>query len=192
MIRIDLLPKEERVRKRVRRVKPRKKVHIAAGLGLWVVIVCTAAFVIIAVLIHMFQYREAHRLSSELVQMRQELRSLDREVQMVRRYAEDEKRIKERIEIIRTLNKDRYLQAHLLDEVSKALPEHTWLTELSDVNGRVTIKGKTISNMIVAEFMNRLGSSPYLNTIDLILLKKETLLGHDVIAFELAGQAVGG
>ena len=41
--------------------------------------------------------------------------------------------IAQRVAIIQEIDQDRYSWPHLLDEVARALPDYTWLTELTQV-----------------------------------------------------------
>ena len=48
-----------------------------------------------------------------------------------------------------------------MDEVSKALPDLVWLTELGVQGNQVTLKGKTLSPNAVATYLENLKKSPY-------------------------------
>ena len=48
----------------------------------------------------------------------------------------------------------------LVDELSRCVPEHLWLTSYEEQGNKVQIEGVTFSNLLVADFMTRLEASP--------------------------------
>jgi hypothetical protein len=62
----------------------------------------------------------------------------------------------------------RGLAADVLREVSSALPDRVWLTEVAFDSGRVRIKGNARSNSLVAEYISRLGERAGLAQVNLI------------------------
>jgi Tfp pilus assembly protein PilN len=86
---------------------------------------------------------------------------------------------------IKELNQNRFFIAHVLDEVSMRMPEFTWLTHLNIAQGNMTIKGVTASNLLVADFMNRLEESPYIHNVDLTVLEKKVVEKQEMMEFTL-------
>ena len=60
------------------------------------------------------------------------------------------------IKPIKELNRNRFFIAHVLDEVAARIPEFTWLKSLDITSSTMQVKGVTASNLLVADFMNRL------------------------------------
>lgn len=77
-----------------------------------------------------------------------------------------------RVEIIQTIDRERYVWPHVLDEVARALPDYTWLTGVVQVapppNLQLSITGQAGNNFAVAEFMDRLSQSPFIRVAELI------------------------
>lgn len=86
---------------------------------------------------------------------------------------------------IRQLNKNRFFIAHVLDEVADRVPDFTWLTLLSADSVRLDIKGIAASNLLVADFMNRLEESPYIYNVDLSVLEKKVIEKQEMMEFTL-------
>jgi type IV pilus assembly protein PilN len=86
---------------------------------------------------------------------------------------------------IKELNRDRFLMSHVLDEISTRIPEFTWLTSVDISASSMGIKGTTASNLLVADFMNRLEESPYISTVDLTVLEKKTVEKQEMMQFTL-------
>jgi Tfp pilus assembly protein PilN len=86
--------------------------------------------------------------------------------------------------IIRGIDADRYIWPHLLDEITKALPAYTWITNVNAVGGaaptvttttgttpvdttatqevRVSIDGRTVDIQAYTTFLRQLAASPWL------------------------------
>src|SRR6185437_1737624 len=94
------------------------------------------------------------------------------------------------IGVIRTVDGDRYVWPHLLDEVTKALPAYTWLIDISPAaapapppppaNGKVdttnaapaappavqfTVNGRTVDIQAYTRFLRQLEASPWITEV---------------------------
>jgi Tfp pilus assembly protein PilN len=101
------------------------------------------------------------------------------------------------IATIRTVDGDRYVWPHILDEVTRALPPFTWLTEVAAVTlpapvdsttlapapVGVQVVGRTMDIQGFTRFMRQLEDSPWLH--DVTVLSTETVIdrGRAVTAF---------
>lgn len=86
---------------------------------------------------------------------------------------------------IKQLNKNRFFIAHILDEVSERIPDFTWITMLNADSINLDIKGIAASNLLVADFMNRLEESPYIFNVDLSVLEKKVIEKQEMMEFTL-------
>jgi len=101
--------------------------------------------------------------------------------------------IAQRVSIIQEIDGDRYIWPHILDEVARALPDYTWLTEFVQVTGgdalAIRISGRAGNNYAVTQYMENLEASFFLRNVDLISTEQvvETSGGVDRIVnrFEL-------
>ncbi len=147
-------------------------------------IALTLAIIIIFLLIHSFKIRS---LNGDIRNLQGKLDELKVYVQTVDSLEKREKQLGDLISPIRDLNRNRFFVAHVMDEISSRIPEFTWLTSL-DINGTnstLGIKGTTASNLLVADFMNRLEESPYINNVDLTVLEKKTVEKQEMMEFTL-------
>jgi Tfp pilus assembly protein PilN len=81
---------------------------------------------------------------------------------------------------IREIDSDRYVWPHVLEEVTKALPDYTWLTSLESVTPRLeegqdsvvkppvrfTIEGRTSDLSAYTRFVSQLTSSPWIQNAE--------------------------
>ncbi|MGB3340099.1 MAG: PilN domain-containing protein [bacterium] len=86
---------------------------------------------------------------------------------------------------IKQLNQNRFFIAHILDEVSSRIPEFTWLKSLDITNTDLRMQGVTASNLLVADFMNRLEESDYIHNVDLTVLEKKAVEKQEMMEFTL-------
>ena len=85
------------------------------------------------------------------------------------------------IGVIRTVDGDRYVWPHVMDEVARALPAYTWLTEMSPSAGAVAadssdstskaaplsfkITGRTVDIQAYTRFLRQLEASPWVQDV---------------------------
>jgi len=80
--------------------------------------------------------------------------------------------IAERVAIIQEIDRDRYVWPHLMDEVARALPDFTWLRNLTQVSLgqdlQIRLDGMAGNNFALTRFMENLEASPYIRGVTLI------------------------
>lgn len=96
-----------------------------------------------------------------------------------------------KVDIIQEIDALRYVWPHLLDEVARALPDFTWLTEILQVSGEgaaveFQIRGLAGNNFAMTTFWEQLEESPFIR--DVMLVQSEQILqstGQMVVQFQL-------
>ncbi len=92
--------------------------------------------------------------------------------------------VRERMDLIRTLDRDRFIWPHVMDEASRALPNFVWLTsiqELSPLPGlTVEIRGMAATPLAVTEYVRRLEDSPYLGSVRILGSQLERVPSSDL------------
>ena len=81
-----------------------------------------------------------------------------------------------RVGIIQKIDANRYTWAHIMDEVARALPDYTWLTELAQVSSdpiTLRLTGQAGNNFALTVFMEQLEASPFLQGVTLIQSAQE-------------------
>jgi Tfp pilus assembly protein PilN len=109
------------------------------------------------------------------------------------------------IATIRTVDGDRYTWPHVLDEVTRALPPFTWLTQLTSVAAAAPIDtsaapisppvqlqlvGRTMDIQGFTRFMRQLEDSPWLQDVTLVSTTTEIDHGRAVTAFTVKASYV--
>ena len=78
--------------------------------------------------------------------------------------------IAQRVQIIQEIDQGRYVWPHVLDEVSAAVPDYTWVQEILYTSGdplRIRVNGRAGSIYAITNFMRRLEASPFLRAVQM-------------------------
>ena len=81
--------------------------------------------------------------------------------------------IAQRVDIIQEIDGDRYVWPHVMDEVARALPEYTWLTNILQVSLggeelQFRIEGRAGNTFALTQFMENLEASLFIRNVKLI------------------------
>lgn len=79
--------------------------------------------------------------------------------------------IAQKLVMIQEIDAGRYLWSHLLDEISRALPEYTWITQIAGTSGddetSFQITGRTGNTFALTRFLKDLEASPFIKGVQL-------------------------
>jgi Tfp pilus assembly protein PilN len=187
MIKINLAPTAKKKRapkpKAVKAARPGVKLPTVQATVVYIVgIVIVVAIVAITLFI---QSNQVSSLNNNIGQLNSKLEELKVYKAAVDSLEKRERELAALITPIRELNKNRFFIAHVIDEISSRIPEFTWLTSLDITQTSMGIKGMTASNLLVADFMNRLEESPYIYNVDLTVLEKKAVEKQEMMEFTL-------
>jgi len=77
-----------------------------------------------------------------------------------------------KVDIIQEIDALRYVWPHLLDEVARALPDFTWLTQVIQVSAGETVdfqvRGLAGNNRAMTTFWRQLEESPFIRSVQLV------------------------
>lgn len=177
MIRINLLPREER---QVRRSFALPK--FGAFMPVLVLLLVVALFAAVSVV----QALQIGRLKADIARAEQESEKLRPQIQTIQDLTNKRQELERRLNVITELDKGRLVRVRLVDELSKCVPEHLWLSGYEEsAQDQITIDGVTFSNLLVADFMTRLEASPLFGTVDLLVAEKGTIDQRNVVKFKV-------
>lgn len=187
MIKINLAPTAKKGK------APKAKAAKAARPGIKlppikssaVYILGVALFLIIVAVLLVIQQSRTAGLNRNIKNLNARLAELEMYVRTVDSLKLRETQLTSLIAPIKELNRNRFLIAHVMDEISQRVPEFTWLTSLDISSSSIGIKGTTASNLLVADFMNRLEESSYIGNVDLTVLEKKTVEKQEMMEFTL-------
>ena len=159
MIRVNLLPHRE-IRRR------RQQQQFFTMLGIVVVIGVAIWFFVHSSLTRSYEEQLARNkyLQDEIVK-------LDKEIEEIKKLKEMTASLLARKKVVETLQSNRAEVVHLLDELTRQLPDGIYLKGIKQQGSRVTINGITQSQARVSTLMRNLESSPHLENANLIEIK---------------------
>jgi type IV pilus assembly protein PilN len=100
-------------------------------------------------------------LDQEIGKARLEAERLKSIIEEVKGYEEKKASLEAKIKLINDLKTNQKGPVRLMDEISKALPDLVWLTNL-DVSGNlITMRGRTLSPNAVSTYLENLKKSPF-------------------------------
>jgi Tfp pilus assembly protein PilN len=187
MIKINLAPtaKKRRApkRKAAKAARPGIKLPSVQSTVLYIIGVVIVIVVIgVTLLIQLNQKGSLNKDISRLNGRLEELKVYKATVDSLERR---ERELAALINPIKQLNQNRFFIAHILDEVSSRIPEFTWLKSLDITSTDLKMQGVTASNLLVADFMNRLEESDYIHNVDLTVLEKKAVEKQEMMEFTL-------
>lgn len=217
MIEINLLPGAARNRKAGSGVSFKAIASGAAAKVKDPYLLSAVASIIVAVasvgILHMTQTTSAEDLG---VRETEALRDSTRYAMVLkdRRRAEAKRdSVVKQLAIIRSIDDDRYVWPHIMDEVSRALPPYTWLKSMAQTSAvttppglvepakgdtakkkdpeptveamRFRVVGNTVDIQALTRFMKLLETSPFVQNVQLAKSELVMLDGKEVTEFQL-------
>jgi type IV pilus assembly protein PilN len=154
MIRINLLAVERGSAKRGALIPAAHRVTIGASL----ILLATA----LIVGWWFWSLRQtSQQIDQDIDRAEVEVRQLQSVLAQVQKFEARKAQLQQRVTLIERLRLGQSGPVHLLDEISKAVPERLWLTELSQKGQEITLTGMTISLTGLSDFVANLESSAW-------------------------------
>ena len=80
--------------------------------------------------------------------------------------------IAQKVQIIQEIDALRYVWPHLMDELARALPDYTWLTQVIQVSVgqevEFQVRGRAGNNLALTTFWRQLQESPFIRNVQLV------------------------
>jgi type IV pilus assembly protein PilN len=157
MIRINLLSADHGAAKKKKPIQTGQKV--TAGCGL--ILVLALAFVGW----RFWSVRgDSARLDAEIAAAQQETTRLHNVIRQVQEFEQRKAQLQQRVVLIEQLRKSQTGPVHMLDQISRALPNMLWLTEVKQnpkLEDEVLIDGRSTTLTGLSDFVMNLEASGY-------------------------------
>jgi type IV pilus assembly protein PilN len=109
------------------------------------------------------------RLDDEIARGERETQQLRSVLAQVQKFEARKAQLQQRVTLIEQLRRGQGGPVHVLDEISKAIPDRLWLTELDQKGEEFTLSGMTTSMTGLADFVANLETSSWFKKpIDII------------------------
>lgn len=179
---------------------------LLGAVGAWVCVIGGLGF------IYLNNVRQLYTLEPRLEQARSEHRRFKTFLADKRRQEKIRDSLFAQITVIRSVDGDRYIWPHLLDEVTKALPAYTWLVDLSATSVEpapshapqatgakadttkadtvapalgILLNGRTIDIQAYTRFLRQLEASPWIENVTPVEAKTIVEKERPVTAFSI-------
>ena len=176
MIRINLLPGEEAERAAGRR----------QNLALGTVVFGVALAGLVAA--HLWQGIRSSSEHRELSRVQTELKTIEGPYADALRFEQQKQELREKLRVIGQLEAKKVGPVRILADLSNATPDKLWLTDFSDQNGTLRLTGIGIDEQTVADFLRRLGTLPFFQSVDLDETSQVDQEGAKLKKFVIRGQ----
>jgi Tfp pilus assembly protein PilN len=97
----------------------------------------------------------------------QELKRLEDVIKKGEQYEKKKELLGRKIELITNLKKQQAVPVHILDKVSRNLPDFLWLDQMSASGNQITITGKATTYIAVSNLYSNLTRSGYFKDVTL-------------------------
>lgn len=185
MIRINLLPSEERSSRRTISLPT-----ISGGAVLWAG-VAVAVYASAITGVSVLQGRTINDYNKKIEVAKEESARLAPQLAKIRKLTKEREEVNKRLNIIASLDRDRYQRVQMMNELSTRLPQNLWLTNVVESGGnRVSIEGVTFSNFIIADLMTDLEESDLFAEVSLKIAEEGEIEEYKVLKFTLNSRLV--
>ncbi len=165
MIRINLLSDREAIRKETTRQL----------ISIYVLVLVLA--LVISGAVHFTLYQKKKGIEEDIQLTKTRLEELKEKVAEVERYKQFKAELLKKLDVIRSLKKNKILSVQLLDILSQTTPERMWLAKLTKKDGDLTLEGYAIDNETIAAFMKDLEATDIVSNVELRLTENRDLQG---------------
>lgn len=168
MIRINLLP----VREARRKADLRQQMMMIGASAVVALVIAAGA--------QQFVRSQISATNRRVEQLNKQLAQFKPQQEQVDSYKAKKADIEQKLAVITRLEQNRSGPVRILDELASHTPERVWLTNMVASGGKIELKGMSLDNELVAQFLTDLNASAYFANVEL----KETEL-QEVDALKL-------
>lgn len=190
MIRINLLATERRMEKAetAAAAKPGFSIppaYLLLGLAGLVALGLSAG-------LWLWQAGRLRSLDSEIAKLQTREKELQAIKAQVDAFEAKKKTLTAKVDLIEKLRAEQSSPVHLLDEISKALPDFVWLTNMEQTGNAIKLTGESSSLTSIADFISNLQRTGWFPQVDLVSSDEQAAPsgGQSVVKFVLQANFV--
>ncbi len=160
MIRINLLP----VRAAQKKEQLRGQLVVFALCLIGVTVACAG-----------FYMSLSGKVSAEqesISQKEAEIQRLRKAIGEVAHFKKLQQELRGKLDVLDKLKEGKSGPVHLLDELSRVLPEKLWITSFRESGGSIDLEGVGLNEETVARFLRDLEASPYYKNVELRVVEQ--------------------
>ena len=129
-------------------------------------------------------HTESRKLDEDIARAEVEAQQLRSVLAQVQRYETEKARLQQRVTLIEQLRRGQTGPVHILDEVSRALPDRLWLVSMGQREKDFTIEGGTTSLSVLSDFVANLeGSAWFTKPVEILDTQVDQTPAGDMVRF---------
>jgi len=172
MIKINLLP-----------YRAERKKQLILDHIIVVCIACIPVLIGIIISFAVINFR-INNVSDEIVKTAEDIKKQQATVEKIKSYKATKDALLKKMDIIKTLQKNKSGPVHIMEQLSVNLPGKLWLTSLKQSGMELKIEGIAFDNQSISTYMTNLEKSPYFKSVDLEKINTEEKKGSRGIGFK--------
>jgi len=133
------------------------------------------------------QSNKLRDLDTRIAADEKRMRDLQAIAQQVAQFQQKKAILENKVLVIEQLRLLQKSPVHMLDEISKALPDYVWLGTLDETQGNLKFGGQSNSLAAVADYISALQRSGWFPTVDLATAQDQ----QNIVNFTLSGNFKG-
>jgi type IV pilus assembly protein PilN len=189
MIKINLLKPES---KEVKETIPpgeeevefkEKKVKERAGIDITKLVIPLA--IVLVAFLFFTQRTGFNRERSRLAEARAEKKRLDYVSIKLKQLQQQKAIYEKKINLIQRQKRRQGIPVIIMDELSQSLPEWVWLTEVTYDKTVARIKGKALSNNLIADYISNLEGSNFFIEVNLLSSTQKRIKSDNILEFSM-------
>lgn len=182
MIKINLLPRDERIKRREFKLPQMSTIYMVGGVGIFVAAILFSGIM---------QQHKVRTLEGKIAAANEESKRLAPQLAKIKEITKEREEVDRRLGIIASLDRYRYFRVKLMNDLSFNLPVNCWLTEINEMSQNTfKIDGVAFSNYTVADIMTNLETSPAVTRVDLKVAEKGKINDREVMKFKLVANVM--
>ena len=130
-------------------------------------------------------HTQSAQLDKDIASAETEANQLRSVLAQVQKFETRKAVLQQRVTLIEQLRRGQSAPVHVLDELSKALPDRLWLVSMGQQGDNFTIDGRTTSLTGVSDFVANLQASPWFGTVELLDSQVDQTPTGDMVRFTL-------
>ena len=188
MIRINLLKPGQKDFKDAPDASPAMEFKEKKSQPLFALVPLVALLAVAA--LFFYQKGEIGKEQTLLAKAQEEKRSLQYVVTKLEELQLQRELLQRKIDLIVRLQAEQPSAVIILDDLSRKLPEWVWLTEATFDGDIVILKGRTVNNTLLSEYIRSLQESPHFSVVNLIQTIQRRQRNDSYNEFSLSAQFV--
>lgn len=134
-------------------------------------------------------HTRAIRLDEEIAQAETRAQQLRSVLAQVQKFETRKATLQQRVTLIEQLRRGQSGPVHILDEISKALPDRVWLVSLGQREKDFSMDGRTTSLSGVSDFVANLQGSPWFKNVEILDSQVDQTPAGPMVRFSLKATA---